>query len=188
MQSDIKWFYKILVLVCIWCLLLMICIQFICRQLSSVFWHLLQFKLKLYNLSKQTYMKATTDIHKESPRGTASGMSRCHFFGWLLMSLLSFYHVQYLCKTKYLQYCRTGVKRPNETTAVWEVRSEKPSGGKLALKKKYQYYQVTLKIGANRTKVNNHRNCSFKCMCNHFNDNYCVHILYVILSNFEDSN
>ena len=89
-----RWFYKILVLVCIWCILLMICIQFICRQLSSVFWHLLQFKLKLYNLSKQTYMKATTDIHKESPRGTASGMSRCHFFGWLLMSLLSFYYVR----------------------------------------------------------------------------------------------
>ena len=48
---------------CVWCILLMICIQFICRQLSSVFWHLLQFKLKLYNLLKQTYMKATTDIH-----------------------------------------------------------------------------------------------------------------------------
>ena len=32
--------------------------------------------------------------YKESPRGAASGMSRCHFFGWLLMSLLSFYHVQ----------------------------------------------------------------------------------------------
>ena len=143
------------------------------------------------SIEKAKYVNVSTSklvVYKESPPGAASGMSRCHLFGLLLMSLLSFYHVQYLCKTKYLQYCRTGVKRPSETTAVWEVRSEKPSGGKLALKKKYQYYQVTLKIGANRTKVNNHRNCSFKCMCNHFNDNYCVHILYVILSNFEDSN
>ena len=29
------------------------------------------------------------DTYKKSPRGAASGMSRCHFFGWLLMSLLS---------------------------------------------------------------------------------------------------
>ena len=28
------------------------------------------------------------------PRGAASGMSRCHFFGWLLMCLLSFHHMQ----------------------------------------------------------------------------------------------
>ena len=34
-------------------------------------------------------------IHIRSPpRGAASGMSRCNFFGWLLMSLLSFYHMQ----------------------------------------------------------------------------------------------
>ena len=116
MQSDIKWFYKILVLVCIWCILLMICIQFICRQLSSVFWHLLQFKLKLYNLSKQTYMKATTDIHKESPRGTASGMSRCHFFGWLLMSLLSFYHVQSGWNFNILESDLAGVHWPEVLT------------------------------------------------------------------------
>ena len=36
----------------------------------------------------------TRAIYKKSPRGAASGMSRCHFFGWLLMSLLSFYHMQ----------------------------------------------------------------------------------------------
>ena len=31
---------------------------------------------------------------KESPRGAASGMSGCPSFGWLLISLLSFYHLQ----------------------------------------------------------------------------------------------
>ena len=36
----------------------------------------------------------TSYTYEESPRGAASGMSICHFFGWLLMSLLSFYHVQ----------------------------------------------------------------------------------------------
>ena len=34
------------------------------------------------------------NAYKESPRGSASGMSRCHFFGWLLMSLLSLFLVQ----------------------------------------------------------------------------------------------
>ena len=33
-------------------------------------------------------------IYKESPRGAASGMSRCHFFWWLQTSLLSLFLVQ----------------------------------------------------------------------------------------------
>ena len=49
------------------------------------------------SIAKAKYVNVSTSklvVYKESPPGAASGMSRCHFFGWLLMSLLSFYHVQ----------------------------------------------------------------------------------------------
>ena len=54
--------------------------------------------------------------YKESPRGAASGMSRCHFFGWLLMSLLSFYHVQSGWNFNMLESDLAGVHWPEELT------------------------------------------------------------------------
>ena len=33
-------------------------------------------------------------VYEKSPRGAASCIRSCHFFGWLIMSLLSFYQMQ----------------------------------------------------------------------------------------------
>ena len=41
-----------------------------------------------YVVSFKSLLDNDLMLYKESPWGAASGMSRCHFFGWLLMSLL----------------------------------------------------------------------------------------------------
>ena len=53
---------------------------------------------------------------RSPPRGAASGMSRCHFFGWLFMSLLSFYHVQSGWNFNILESDLAGVHWPEELT------------------------------------------------------------------------
>ena len=71
---------------------------------------LVQYRLKWLSLYIICY------TYKESPRGAASGMSRCHFFGWLLMSLLSFYHVQSGWNFNMLESDLAGVHWPEELT------------------------------------------------------------------------
>ena len=57
-----------------------------CKNICAVFF--------LWNLYPAIFLCVrSNETYKESPRGAASGMSRCHFFGWILMSLLSFYQM-----------------------------------------------------------------------------------------------
>ena len=53
----------------------------------------------LYIFYLDLYLKAEFVVfpkisYEESPRGAASSRTTCHFFGWLLKSLLSLYHMQ----------------------------------------------------------------------------------------------
>ena len=71
------------------------------------------------SIAKAKYVNVSTSklvVYKESPPGAASGMSRCHFFGWLLMYLLSFYHVQSGWNFNMLESDLAGVHWPEELT------------------------------------------------------------------------
>ena len=55
-------------------------------------------------------------INEESPQGAASGLRSSLFFGWLLMSLLSFYHVQFGWNFNMLVSELAGLNWPEELT------------------------------------------------------------------------
>ena len=84
------------------------------------------------NLFKDKFLEGISArrgrLCKESTQGAASGMSRCHFFWWLLMSLLSFYHVQLGWNFNMLESDLAGVHWPEELTiyghgpALWPLK------------------------------------------------------------------
>ena len=65
------------------------------REISTINVCLSTFKQKSHQLKqKEGYHLRLIKTYEDSPRGAASAGTTCLFLGWLLMSLLSFYHVQ----------------------------------------------------------------------------------------------